>query len=231
MYDRSNKLVYVAVNEHGPSRSFADTLYGLNDKGGVEFRRSVGIASMSRFVTDHCYKTPSEEVECSKRNDPMLGPESLLLIVTPESTILGVDHTGTTQRTFNLNVIFNNDVNVTSLLSTIRNNDTENDTLIFAVTTGTFVPSAYTIMLRNSPDGTVFEFSSQTNLRTSHIVALDTGTPGNGSDVIRWKVPVPNNMVALGQISGVQSSASNDKGQLIVYAEDTGKAAEIFSIS
>ncbi|KAH3790124.1 hypothetical protein DPMN_168319 [Dreissena polymorpha] len=186
---------------------------------------------MSRFVTDHCYKTPSGEVECSKRNVPMIGPESLLWIVTPESTILGVDHTGTTQRTFNVNVIFNNDVNVTSLLSTIRNDDTEKDTLIFAVTTGTFVPSAYTIMLRNSPDGTVFEFSSQTNLRTSYIVALDTGTPGNGSDVIRRKVPVPNNMVALGQISGVQSSASYDKGRLIVYAEDTGKAAEIFSIS
>ncbi|KAH3782531.1 uncharacterized protein LOC127840998 [Dreissena polymorpha] len=59
----------------------------------------------------------------------------------------------------------------------------------------------------------------------SYAVAIDASL-----GTVLWKLPVPNNMVLKGQVSGVSGAASRIRDQLILYAELPGKSAQIISI-
>jgi hypothetical protein len=132
-----------------------------------------------------------------------------LWALTKDSKLHQISEQGKSVRVIDLNILLNMTVTVTTKVSLVRNSDMDSDVLIFGV-------------LLSSMN--VKESSSQT--QTTFIVAIDTKTEKK-----LWTVPIPDNMIARGQITGVSGADEREKDKLIVYTEIIGKSAKVISIA
>ena len=230
LFDRVNKLLYVNVrvqsniNNKGGER-LNGAIYGINDSGKMVFVNSeTNVQVMTKFVTDHCSTTGSKSDVSDTVSD------SLLWLLTRDQVIQGVDKGGKTVKTYNLNQMFNASVAVTSHVSSVRNSDVDNDTLVFAIVLKKFTSAKFEVNVASSKQSSALKYKSKHVTQTSYVIAIDTGKDDTDKAAISWMVHVPNNMIVRGQISGAGGADVGMKDQLVAYAETPGKSAVYFTI-
>lgn len=223
LFDRVNKIVFVSAGRNTGSGS----VLGIDDSGHIMFARNdTNVQSMTKFVTDHCFKSKSSKISIAHACDVHTTPaSSLLWILTNDQAIEGVDTTGKTQRKYSLSQMLNASVEVTSQLSSVRNSDEDNDTLVFAAVLTKQTSTNININFASSRSSSSLHYRSNEGTQTSYVIAIDTS-----KDAVMWMVPVPNNMRVRGQISGAGGADVGAKDQFIAYAENTNKTAVFFSI-
>ena len=230
LFDRGSKLVYVALKSQGE-------LYGILDMGNkanIQFVRKTQVVHMSKFVKDHCglQKHDRKQELCQDTTDDV---PSYLWVVTSPSTIAGVSANGSVVVNYDLQKLLKTSVNISSMLSTTKYENTENDTLIFAITAEQLKQSNITFNARF--DDIEVDASIQMTMPrdsadniVSYVVALDTGKQAGSSEFVRWTVGVPQNLVVRGQITATSVSGQTDDDMLVAYAELPGKSAAILTI-
>lgn len=175
-------------------------LYGVTDNGDVG-----KLVFQSNLDAQSMAMFVSDHCERGHETKERIS-DSILWVLTKDSKIHQVSKQGVSVRVIDLNILFNMSVTVTTKVSLTRNSDMDADILIFGVVLSS-TNKKETISL------------------SSYIVAVDTNT-----EKILWTVPIPDSMIARGQISGVSGADMREKDQLIVYTEIKGKSAKIISI-
>ncbi|KAL4232281.1 hypothetical protein ACF0H5_009852 [Mactra antiquata] len=140
-----------------------------------------------------------------------VGSEPYLWVTTTSNLIQQISSEGNIVRTINMSTLFNASVTITSKLSVIRNSDVDKDLLVLGI-------AANTLSSRREMD------------TKTYVVAMDTMLETSPAMVI-WSIPLPDKMVARGQIAGRNGLDVTCPDHLIVYADDTNVTAQIYSIS
>lgn len=237
LFDRVNQLIYVNVrnttvtNSGGLKSRENGMLLALNNSGTLVFKRKdIAPQLMTKFVTDHCHKTPVTQTFIKPHCGEEHLTDSLLWILNNGHIVEGFTADGKSVKNYNLSLMFDASVMVTSQLSTVRNADSDNDTLVFAVVLSK--QTSLNVLLNVGTKGHAASFGYEASglTQASFVVAIDTRKDESDKDAILWTVPVPNNMRILGQISGASGTDLSAPDQLIAYAELPSKSGVIIGM-
>ncbi|XP_045190958.1 uncharacterized protein LOC123547769 [Mercenaria mercenaria] len=203
IWNRYNNTLYVIIPPNNAENDSPNILSGIHDKGG-----DGEIIFQSRLDVLHMAMFVSDHCDTiDETKYSAINPK--LWVVTQDSKIHQISEEGVSVHVIDLNYLFNISVSLTTKMSLVKNSDTDNDVLIFGIK----YKIGYPNVIRE-------------NEQTTFVVAIDTST-----NKVLWMVPIPENMTARGQITGVSGADMREKDQLIVYAETAGKNAKIFSIN
>lgn len=151
------------------------------------------------------------------------GQNQWLWLISADGVCVAIENDGSVKRTINLTSILEAAVTVTSKVTLTRADDHGPAVLILAiqvkhVTRNVAAKISERVTIENYPSWASF------------IVAIETTDDSKGSEDILWMVPVPRNFQVKGQISGSSGTETQQRDEIIFYAEETDKSAKIFTV-
>ncbi|KAL4232282.1 hypothetical protein ACF0H5_009853 [Mactra antiquata] len=207
LWNSNTGSVYVALPPPYLSKSITQrSFWGFRDAGdspALSIRSDLDVIHMATFEAD----TSDDEKFHSINSD------NDMWIATSDVKLSSVKLDGKISRTIDVAALVGADVTMTSSLVLVRENDTDNDVLIFGANI-------------TKPSNSPLLRSIGVNLASKNFVlAIDTS-----AGKLLWVFSVPDDYEVKGQISGFSGASYRELDQLIFYMENSKKTAKILSI-
>lgn len=210
LWDYGTRSVYVSLPPpYMVNRQ--STFWGFRDERNsstLTIRSSLDVTHLATFEPDS---------DTTKEND-VHSSISHLWISTSEAKLCLVETDGNISKTIHLNTILGADVQITSKMALVRDDDKADDVLLFG---------AKVTKHRDEFLEVIKAFPNISPSDTTLVLAIDTST---ATGQVLWMFGVPSGYEVKGQLSGFSGAAYREKDQIIFYAENEDKTAKIMSI-